>query len=95
MVLSLIFLKFISDKFEVRKNAIVAAYGNEYVDMVYFYTMENVFYPPEYALVGHLFKLTLSKMISPLKLTQPYIQLKRIIKHSPVHCQITTSHDWV
>ncbi|MEI6897148.1 MAG: class I SAM-dependent DNA methyltransferase [Psychromonas sp.] len=46
IVLSLIFLKFISDKFEVRKNAIVAEYGNEYVDMVDFYTMENVFYLP-------------------------------------------------
>jgi type I restriction enzyme M protein len=47
IVLSLIFLKFISDKFEVRKNAIIAEYGNEYVDMVDFYTMENVFYLPE------------------------------------------------
>ena len=47
IVLSLIFLKFISDKFEVRKNAIVAQFGNEYVDMVDFYTMENVFYLPE------------------------------------------------
>lgn len=47
IVLSLIFLKFISDKFEVRKSAIIAEYGNEYVDMVDFYTMENVFYLPE------------------------------------------------
>ncbi|MEL0630094.1 class I SAM-dependent DNA methyltransferase [Psychromonas aquatilis] len=47
IVLSLIFLKFISDKFEVRKNAIVAEYGNEYIDMVEFYTMENIFYLPE------------------------------------------------
>jgi type I restriction enzyme M protein len=47
IVLSLIFLKLISDKFEVRKNAIVTEYGNEYVDMVDFYTMENVFYLPE------------------------------------------------
>ena len=47
IVLSLIFLKFISDKFEVRKNAIAAEYGEEYLDMVDFYTMENVFYLPE------------------------------------------------
>ncbi|WP_409439120.1 N-6 DNA methylase [Psychromonas sp. GE-S-Ul-11] len=47
IVLSLIFLKFISDKFEVRKNAIVEEYGNEYIDMVEFYTMENIFYLPE------------------------------------------------
>jgi type I restriction enzyme M protein len=49
IVLSLIFLKFISDKFEVRKNAIASEHGEEYVDMVDFYTMENVFYLPEIA----------------------------------------------
>ena len=49
IVLSLIFLKFISDKFEVRKNAIAAEHGNEYVDMVDFYAMDNVFYLPEEA----------------------------------------------
>ncbi|WP_028869641.1 type I restriction-modification system subunit M [Psychromonas arctica] len=47
IVLSLIFLKFISDKFEVRKNAIAAEHGSEYIDMVEFYTMENIFYLPE------------------------------------------------
>ena len=49
IVLSLIFLKFISDKFEVRKAAIEAEHGAEYIDMVDFYTMENVFYLPEEA----------------------------------------------
>ena len=34
IVLSLIFLKFISDKFQVRKVAIEKEYGAEYVDMV-------------------------------------------------------------
>ncbi|MFT5674445.1 MAG: type I restriction enzyme M protein [Paraglaciecola sp.] len=47
IVLSLIFLKFISDKFEARKKIIVTEFSNEYVDMVDFYTMENVFYLPE------------------------------------------------
>jgi len=51
IVLSLIFLKFISDKFEVRRSAILAEYGDEeglaYIDMVDFYAMENVFYLPE------------------------------------------------
>jgi type I restriction enzyme M protein len=54
IVLSLIFLKFISDKFEVRKAAIVKEYGNEYIDMVDFYTMENVFYLPEDARWSHI-----------------------------------------
>lgn len=49
IVLSLIFLKFISDKFEVRKAEIEAEHGAEYIDMVDFYTMENVFYLPEEA----------------------------------------------
>jgi type I restriction enzyme M protein len=47
IVLSLIFLKFISDKFEQRKITIEAEYGIEYIDMVDFYTMDNVFYLPE------------------------------------------------
>ncbi|WP_441004017.1 N-6 DNA methylase [Pseudocolwellia agarivorans] len=54
IVLSLIFLKFISDKFEVRKKAIASEYGEEYVDMVDFYTMDNVFYLPENARWSHI-----------------------------------------
>ncbi|QSX28577.1 SAM-dependent DNA methyltransferase [Shewanella cyperi] len=48
VVLSLIFLKFIADKFELRR-AQVAEMGTDFVDMVDFYTMENVFYLPEEA----------------------------------------------
>ncbi|UYM14591.1 class I SAM-dependent DNA methyltransferase [Endozoicomonas euniceicola] len=47
IVLSLIFLKFISDKFEDRRAVIGNEYGADFVDMVDFYTMENVFYLPE------------------------------------------------
>jgi len=47
VVLSLIFLKFVSDTFEVRKKEIIAEHGSQYVDMVEFYTMKNVFYLPE------------------------------------------------
>ena len=36
IVLSLIFLKFISDKFEVRKAAIASEHGAEYIDVVDF-----------------------------------------------------------
>jgi len=49
IVLSLIFLKLFSDKFELRKKAIPSEYGDEYIDMVDFYTIENVFYLPEEA----------------------------------------------
>lgn len=49
IVLSLIFLKFISDKFETRKQALIDNGQEAFVDMVEFYTMENVFYLPEEA----------------------------------------------
>jgi len=47
VVLSLILLKFVSDTFEVRKQEIIAEHGDQYVDMVDFYTMKNAFYLPE------------------------------------------------
>ncbi len=49
VVLSLIFLKFVSDKFEERRAELMADGKEQYVDMVEFYTMQNVFYLPETA----------------------------------------------
>ncbi|MBI9108908.1 MAG: N-6 DNA methylase [Spirochaetales bacterium] len=47
IVLSLIFLKFVSDKFEERRAELIAEGKDKYTDMVEFYTMKNVFYLPE------------------------------------------------
>ena len=47
VVLSLIFLKFVSDKFEQRKQQLIDEGQGDYVNMVEFYTMKNVFYLPE------------------------------------------------
>lgn len=47
VVLGLIFLKFASDKFEERKQELIAEGKEKYIDMVEFYTMKNVFYLPE------------------------------------------------
>ena len=47
VVLSLIFLKFVSDKFEERRAELVAEGKEQYTDMVEFYTMNNIFYLPE------------------------------------------------
>ena len=47
VVLGLIFLKFASDKFEERRKELIAEGKEKYVDMVEFYTMNNVFYLPE------------------------------------------------
>jgi len=47
VVLSLIFLKFVSDKFEERRQELIDEGKEAYLDMVEFYTMKNVFYLPE------------------------------------------------
>lgn len=49
VILSLIFLKYAGDHFDVRREQIVKDYGEDYAEMVEFYTMENVFYLPEKA----------------------------------------------
>lgn len=47
VVLSLIFLKFASDKFNERRQELIKEGKDKYLDMVEFYTMKNVFYLPE------------------------------------------------
>lgn len=47
VVLSLIFLKFASDKFEARRQEIIDDGKEKFVDMVEFYTQKNVFYLTE------------------------------------------------
>lgn len=47
VVLSLIFLKFVSDRFEKRRAELVAEGKENYVDNIEFYTMQSVFYLPE------------------------------------------------
>jgi len=54
IVLSLIFLKFASDRFEARKQQLIEEGQQDYVDMVEFYTMKNVFYLPEEARWTHI-----------------------------------------
>ena len=49
IVLSLIFLKFISDKFEKQRIKLIENDMADYVDMVEFYTKDNVFYLTEEA----------------------------------------------
>jgi type I restriction enzyme M protein len=44
VVLGLIFLKFVSDKFEERRQEIIAEGKEKYIEMAEFYNMKNVFY---------------------------------------------------
>jgi type I restriction enzyme M protein len=54
VVLSLIFLKFVSDKFEERRAELIGEGKEKYVDMVEFYTMQNIFYLPEASRWSHI-----------------------------------------
>lgn len=54
VVLSLIFLKFVSDKFEERRAQLMAEGKEQYADMVEFYTMKNIFYLPEASRWSHI-----------------------------------------
>jgi len=47
VVLSLIFLKFANDKFDVVKNKLISEDKGQYIDTVPFYTRERVFYVPK------------------------------------------------
>lgn len=47
VVLSLIFLKFASDKFEARRQDLIDEGKEQYVDMVEFYAMKNIYYLAE------------------------------------------------
>lgn len=56
IVLSLIFLKFISDKFEVHRQSLIDDGKEQFLDMVPFYTQSNVFYLEEEARWNHIIK---------------------------------------
>jgi len=47
VVLGLIFLKFVSDRFEVRREELVAEGKEKYLEMKEFYNMKNIFFLPE------------------------------------------------
>lgn len=49
VVLGLIFLKFVSDKFEARREELIEEGKEKYLEMREFYNMKNVFYLPEEA----------------------------------------------
>lgn len=49
VVLSLVFLKFISDKFEKRRQQLINEGKDAFVDMDVFYQQDNIFYLPEEA----------------------------------------------
>ena len=93
VVLSLIFLKFVSDKFEARRQELINEGKEAYLDMVEFYTMKNVFYYPK-SHAGHTFRSRQSRMILPSKLIPPCTMSKRTTNRSRARCQTTTFPAW-
>jgi type I restriction enzyme M protein len=56
IVLSLIFLKFISDKFKAHRQALIDDGKEQFIDNVPFYTQDNIFYLPEQARWDYVIK---------------------------------------
>ncbi|MDW5290922.1 class I SAM-dependent DNA methyltransferase [Formosa sp. PL04] len=56
VVLSLIFLKFASDKFEERRQELINEGKEQFLEMVEFYTMKNVFFLPEASRWSYIIK---------------------------------------
>ncbi|MEO9887561.1 MAG: class I SAM-dependent DNA methyltransferase [Balneola sp.] len=56
VVLSLIFLKFASDKFEERKKELIEEGKDKYIEMKEFYNMKNIFFLPEKARWSYITK---------------------------------------
>ena len=56
VVLGLIFLKFASDKFEARRQELVAEGKEKYLEMKKFYNMKNNFFLPEESRWSHIVK---------------------------------------
>ncbi len=54
VVLSLIFLKFASDKFEVRRQELIEEGKEKYLEMKEFYNMKNIFFLPETSRWNHI-----------------------------------------
>ncbi len=87
IVLSLIFLKFVSDKFEAQKQKLIEDGHQAYAYRLEFYAKDNIFYLPKTP-AGTSSSNTPSKTISPC------IRSKKAINLSPVCCRITTFHAW-
>ena len=69
VVLSLIFLKFISDTFEERRAELIAEGKEAFIDKSDFYMMKNVFYLPEEARWSYIVK-NASKPDAPIKIDE-------------------------
>ena len=92
VVLSLIFLKFVSDKFEGRRAELIAEGKEKYTDMVEFYTMQNVFYLPETAPAGATSPSMPSRTTSRSRSIPHSPWSRRATPRSRALCPITTFH---
>jgi len=90
VVLSLIFLKFVSDKFEERRAELLAEGKDDYIDMVEFYTMQNVFYLPETSRWSHIQQHAKQGDIA-IKIDSALTDVEKSMPRSRAPCRTTTS----
>ncbi len=93
VVLSLIFLKFVSDKFEERKATLIAEGKQAYTDMVEFYTMQNVFYLPETSRWSYIQQHAKQDDIA-IKIDSALAQVEKSNASLKEPCPTTTFHGW-
>jgi|GEM_PF-1491470 len=86
IVLSLIFLKFVSDKFEEQRENLIAQGLGDYTGMVDFYTKDNVFYLPEESRWS-----TIQKQAKQEDIALRCTPLRRATRACVVRCRTTTS----
>jgi type I restriction enzyme M protein len=80
VVLSLIFLKFSSDKFEERKQELIAEGKEKYIEQKEFYNMKNVFFLPEESRWSYIIKNSKQNDIS-IKIDTALHTVEKTILH--------------
>lgn len=86
VVLSLIFLKYASDKFEERRQEIIAEGHEAFVDNVAFYAMKSVFYLPPESRWSYIMEQSKQSDIA-LKIDTALYTIEKTTNHCAVLCQ--------
>ena len=90
VVLSLIFLKFASDKFEARRQALTDEGKENYLEQPDFYNAKNVFYLAEESRWTYLVQHAKQDDIA-IKIDTALHTVEKTTKHLKAHCPITTT----
>lgn len=81
VVLGLVFLKFASDKFEERREHLIAEGKEKYIEMPDFYNMSNVFFLEETSMWSYIVKKARQNDIALIIDTALCIRLRKTTRH--------------